>query len=36
MEKRNNALTKQKQPENREANEKLKYENKIEKYYSNM
>ena len=30
MEKFHNALTKQKQPENMEANEKLEYENKIE------
>ena len=36
MEKWHNALTKQNQSENIEANEKLEYENKIEKYYSNM
>ena len=35
MEKCHNALTKQNQSENMEANEKLEYENKIEKYYSN-
>ena len=36
MEKCHNALTKQNQSENREANEKLEYENKIVKHYSIM
>ena len=36
MEKCHNALTKQNQSENMEANEKLEYENKIKNYYSNM
>ena len=36
MEKCHNALTKQNQYENMEANENLEYENKIEKYYSNV
>ena len=36
MDKTHNALTKQNQSENREANEKLEYENKIVKHYSIM
>ena len=36
MEKCHNALTEQNQSENRKANEKLKYENKIVKHYSIM
>ena len=36
MEKCHNALTEQNQSENRKANEKLKYKNKIVKHYSIM